>query len=151
MIPRRSGVCESLSECSAPHFAANSRKGRRVPAGPVISIIDDDASVRSTVVALVRSAGYEAQGFASAEEFLGCGTVESFACIITDIQMPGMSGIELKQHLTASQNAVPVIMITARHDRDLEGKALASGAACFLRKPFDADLLIGSVESALKA
>ena len=106
--------------------------------------------MRSAVVALVRSAGYEARGFSSAEEFLASGEVQSFACVITDIQMPGMSGIELKQHLTGSQNAVPVIMITARHDPDLEGKALASGAACFLRKPFDADLLIGCVESALK-
>src|SRR5262249_28152839 len=106
--------------------------------------------MRSAVVALVRSAGYEARGFSSAEEFLASGEVQSFACVITDIQMPGMSGIELKQHLTGSQNAVPVIMITARHDPDLEGKALASGAVCFLRKPFDADLLIGCVESALK-
>jgi FixJ family two-component response regulator len=122
-----------------------------VPAGPSISIIDDDDSMRSAVVALVRSAGYDARGFASAEEFLACGEVHSFACVITDIQMPGMSGIELKQHLTACQNAVPLIMFTARHDPDLETKALASGAACFLRKPFDADRLIGCVESALKS
>ena len=120
-------------------------------AGPMIAIIDDDDSMRSAVHALVRSAGYDAHVFASAVAFLASGTVANFACIVTDIQMPGMSGIELKQHLTASQNAVPVIMITARHDPDLEGKALASGAACFLRKPFEADLLIGCVESALKA
>src|SRR5215467_12146335 len=106
--------------------------------------------MRAAVVALVRSAGYEARGFASAEEFLASGEVQSFACVITDIQMPGMSGIELKQQLAASQNAVPVIMITARPDPDLEGRALASGAAYFLRKPFDADVLIGCVESALK-
>ena len=106
--------------------------------------------MRSAVVALVRSAGYDAHGFASAEEFLGSGTVEGFACIITDIQMPGMSGIELKQHLTASQCPVPVIMITARHDPGLEEKAIASGAACFLRKPFDADALFRCLEDALK-
>ena len=98
-------------------------------------------------MALVRSAGYDAHGFASAEEFLGSGTVESFACIITDIQMPGMSGIELKEHLAASQCPVPVIMITARHDPGLEEKAIASGAACFLRKPFDADALIRCLEA----
>ena len=131
-------------------FAANLRKGRRVPAGPLISIIDDDESMRSAVVALVRSAGYDARGFASAEEFLGCGIVESFACIITDIQMPGMSGIELKQHLAASQCPVPVIMITARQEPGLEERAIASGAACFLRKPFEADALIRCLESALK-
>ena len=106
--------------------------------------------MRNAVMALVRSAGYDVQGFASAEEFLGTGTVERFACIITDIQMPCMSGIELKDDLSASQVLVPVIMITARHDVDLETKALASGAACFLRKPFDADVLIDCLESALK-
>ena len=118
-------------------------------AGLLISIIDDDESMRLAVVALVRSAGYEARGFACVEEFLACGMVEMFACVITDIQMPGMSGIELKRHLAASQSAVPVIMITARHDADLEEKALASGAYCFLRKPFEADELIRCLERAL--
>ena len=106
--------------------------------------------MRSAVVALVRSAGYDAHGFASAEEFLGTGTGDSSACIITDIQMPGMSGIELKQHLTASQCPAPVLMITARHDPGLEEQAIASGAACFLRKPFEADALIRCLEDALK-
>ena len=104
----------------------------------------------SAVVGLVRSTGYDARGFASAEEFLGCGMVPSFACIITDIQMPGMSGIELKQHLAACQFAMPVIMITARHEPGLEERALASGAVCFLRKPFEGDTLIGCIERALK-
>jgi FixJ family two-component response regulator len=102
-------------------------------------------------MALMRSEGYEARSFASAEEFLGSGEVASFACIITDIQMPGMSGIELKQHLSTIQCPVPVIMITARHDADLEGRALASGAVCFLRKPFDADALIHCLGNALKS
>jgi FixJ family two-component response regulator len=132
-------------------LAANQRKGRRVPAGKVVSIIDDDASVRGAIVALVRSAGYEARGFASAVEFLASGAAESSACIITDIQMPGMSGIELKGHLEASRLLVPVIMITARHDPGLEEAAKASGAACFLRKPFDANVLIACLEYALKA
>ena len=131
--------------------AKNLERKRRVAAGPLICIIDDDESMRSAVVALVRSAGYQAHGFASADEFLGCGTVESFACIITDIQMPGMSGIELKQHLAAGQCPVPVIMITARHDPGLEQKALASGAASFLRKPFEADVLLECLERALKS
>ena len=122
-----------------------------MPAGPVISIIDDDESMRIALVALVRSLGYDARGFASAEEFLGCGPVQSFACIITDIQMPGMSGIELKQHLAAHQCLLPVIMITGRNEPGLEERALASGAACFLRKPFEAEALIGCLERALKA
>jgi FixJ family two-component response regulator len=131
--------------------AAILRKGHRVPSAPLISIIDDDESMRRAVVALIRSAGYKARGFASAEEFLGNGAVANFACIITDIQMPGMSGMELKQHLLTIQSPVPVIMITARHDLDLEGKALASGAVCFLRKPFEADVLIHCLERALRS
>ena len=104
----------------------------------------------NALVGLVRSAGYDVRGFASAEEFLGCGTVAGFACIVSDVQMPGMSGIELMRHLVASRYAAPVIMITARHDPGLEEKALASGAACFLQKPFEADTLIGCIEKALK-
>ena len=87
-----------------------------VPASSLISIIDDDGSMRNAPVALVRSAGYDAKGFASAEQFLGDGTIESYPRIVTDIQMPGMSGIECKHHVSASQVYVPVIMIIARHD-----------------------------------
>jgi FixJ family two-component response regulator len=137
-------------ECSVRVFAASLQKGHRVPAEPLICVIDDDESMRRTILALVRSAGYEARGFASAEEFLRCGKSQAFACIITDVQMPGMSGIELKQHLTASQCLIPVIMITARHDPGLEAQASASGAACFLRKPFEAGALIRCLEGALE-
>lgn len=117
---------------------------------PLISIIDDDESMRTAVGGLIRSLGYEARSFASAEEFLGHGS-DGFACIITDIQMPGMSGIELKQHLDACRCRLPVIMITARTEPGLEEKALASGASCFLRKPFEAAALIGCLERVLKA
>jgi len=110
MIPGGSRMCES---CSTRIFAATIRKGARVPAGPLISVIDDDDSVRSAVVSLVRSAGYNAQGFASAEEFLGCGIVQSFACIITDIQMPGMSGLELARTVRDRSPHFPVIVMTA--------------------------------------
>ena len=121
-----------------------------MPAGPLISIVDDDESMLGAIAGLLRSAGYDARGFASAEEFLACGMVPSFACIITDVQMPGMSGIELKQRLAACQVPTPVIMITARHGPGLEDKALANGAVCLLRKPFAADILIDCVEKALK-
>jgi len=124
-----------------------------VPAAPLIAIIDDDESMRIGLVTLVRSAGYAAQGFASAEEFLGLGPGSSrgFACVITDIQMPGLSGIELKQRLSAELCPLPVIMITARNEADLEERALAAGAACFLRKPFEAAVLIRCLEMALRA
>jgi FixJ family two-component response regulator len=120
-----------------------------VPAGSMISIVEDDASMRSALVALVRSAGYNAFGYASAEEWLANSTIGNFACIITDIQLPGMSGIELKHYLAARHCPLPVIMITARHDAGLGERALASGATCFLQKPFEADDLIGCLERAL--
>jgi FixJ family two-component response regulator len=99
----------------------------------------------------MRSLGYGARGFASAEEFLDSGVVQSVACIITDIQMPGMSGIALQQHLLTCQGSPPVIMITARQETGLEETALASGAAFFLRKPFEMEALVGCLERVLKA
>jgi FixJ family two-component response regulator len=124
-------------------------KERSMPAGPMISVIDDDESMLSAIVALVRCDGYDAHGFSSADEFLRSGKLASSACIITDVHMPGMSGIELKQHLAARECRVPVIMITALRDPGLEATALTSGAASFLRKPFDAGTLIGCIKSAL--
>jgi FixJ family two-component response regulator len=122
-----------------------------VPPAPLISVIDDDGSLRQALVRLIRSLGYEASGFGSAEEFADSCAISNSACIITDIHMPGMSGIELKQLLTQRRSLVPVIMITARLDSGLEAKALAAGAACFLKKPFAATVLIDCLERALKA
>jgi FixJ family two-component response regulator len=117
----------------------------------LIAVIEDDGSMRPAVMSLVRSLGYDAQGFESAEQFLASGAVDGAACIITDIQMPGMSGIDLKHHLAARGNAIPVIMITARAEPDIESLALASGAVCFLRKPFQAEALISCLNTALAA
>ena len=151
MIPNGLCLCETQSRAHRPQLCGeNYGKGWRVLAGPLISIIDDDESMRSALVALVRSADYDGRGFVSAEAFLSCGIVQDFACIITDIQMPEMSGIELKQHLTKCQSRVPVIMITARNDSGIEEKALASGAVSFLRKPFEAQELIECLQRALK-
>jgi FixJ family two-component response regulator len=114
-----------------------------------ISVVDDDESVRIAMVGLLRSLGYRACAFASAEEFLGCGDVHAFDCLITDIQMPGMSGMELQQHLAEVQCSLPVIMITARPDPVLEQKALAAGALSVIRKPFEAAALIDLLRTAL--
>ena len=124
-----------------------------MPAEPLIAIIDDDESARIGLTTLVRSVGYAAQGFASAEQFLGLGhdAVRGFACVITDVQMPGLSGIELKQRLSEQRCPLPVIMITARNESGLEESALAAGAVCFLRKPFKAAVLIRCLERALRA
>jgi FixJ family two-component response regulator len=123
----------------------------RVAAEPLIAIIDDDEVMRTGLATLVRSAGYRVQCFASAEEFLELGenSWRGFACVIADIQMPGLSGIELKERLSATQAALPVIMITARNEPNLEESAAAVGATCFLRKPFEAAVLIHCLEQAL--
>jgi FixJ family two-component response regulator len=115
----------------------------------MISIVDDDGSMRDALVALFRSLGYDARGFASAEEFLASSDLEQFACTITDIQMPGMNGFELKQQLDQRHGKLPVIMITARSEPGLEEKAISSGAACFLRKPFEPEALVNCLEKAI--
>jgi FixJ family two-component response regulator len=120
-----------------------------VPNNPLISVIDDDGSLRRAVVALVRSLGYAASGHASAEDFLATGEIDRSACVITDIQMPGMSGIDLKRALDARNSRVPVIMITARTEEALLERARASGASDLLRKPFDADSFVRSLDRAL--
>lgn len=113
----------------------------------LISIIDDDDSLRSALVGLLRSHGYAASGYGSAEEYLSAAPGSD--CIVTDIHMPGLSGIELKEELSRRGDLTPVIMITARGEPGLEARARASGAACFLKKPFDTNELVGFIESAL--
>ncbi len=115
----------------------------------LISIIDDDASLRVALTGLVRSLGYRASAFASAEDFLAAGAAPESACIVSDIQMPGLSGIELKERLTQSGCAAPMIMITARTEGGLHERAMASGALCVLKKPFAAEDLIACLDRAL--
>ena len=118
---------------------------------PLVAIIDDDESMRSALVGLVRSFGYGARGFASAEEFLAAGSAGAPQCIVTDIHMPGLSGIELKQRLSADRDTTPVIMITGRTEASLRDRARDCGAICLLTKPFAAGELIACIEQALAA
>jgi FixJ family two-component response regulator len=113
-------------------------------------VIDDDASFRLALVESLCSLGYRARGFASAEEFIAGNREGSCDCIITDIQMPGISGFDLKRLLAARGSTVPVIMITARAEQGLEVKAAASGAVCLFRKPFETDALIDCLERTAK-
>ncbi len=117
---------------------------------PLIAVIDDDESFRTALVEALCSLGYGVRSFASAEEFVAAGDTGLSDCIITDIHMPGMSGIDLKRLLIARDCRVPVIMITARTEPALEARAVASGAVCLLKKPFETATLIGCLESALK-
>lgn len=115
----------------------------------LISVIDDDDSLRTALMGLMRSLGHRAQGFASAEAFLEAEPSEPSQCIVTDIQMPGLSGIDLKHRLDDSGSTVPVIMITARPEPLLHARALESGAFCLLKKPFDLQEFIGCLNRAL--
>jgi len=121
-----------------------------VSSEPLIAVIDDDEPFRTALVESLYSVGYRARGFVSAEEFFAASGESSWDCVITDVHMPGMSGLDLQRLLVARDRRVPVIMITARGDPGLEAKAAASGAVCLLRKPFGADDLIGCLEKALQ-
>lgn len=118
---------------------------------PLISIIDDDQAMRAALVRLIRSLGYVARGFASAEEFIEAGVMPGCSCVITDVQMPGMSGIHLTMLLAERQSQVPVILITARTEPGLEEVALASGAVAFFRKPIDTTAFIDCLEMVMRA
>lgn len=116
---------------------------------PLICVVDDDASVRVSVEALIRSLGYQVRSFGSAREFLDSDSREATACVISDVQMPGMTGIELKETLTSEGSTLPVILMSAFADDTARAKAEQAGAVCFLKKPFTGDSLIGCLERAL--
>ena len=116
----------------------------------VVSIIDDDDLMRSALQGLLKAAGLPARSFASAEEFLESGQQHDTACLIADIRMPGMSGLDLQATLNAQQIRIPTIFITAHGDERLRMQALRSGAVEFLAKPFDDALLLETVQAALE-
>lgn len=115
----------------------------------MISIVDDDKSVREAAGRLLKSLGYATATFASAEEFLQSGCLHETACLITDVQMPGMSGIDLQDHLCASGAATPVIFVTAFPEDALRQRALGAGAFGFLTKPISVQSLIACIDKAL--
>jgi FixJ family two-component response regulator len=134
------------------HFPAshrNSGHGCCVPRNLEIAVIDDDESFRVALVESLSSLGYGAIGYSSAEEYVGASAARSFDCVVTDIHMPGMSGLDLLNRLTSERVATPVILITARSDSNLEAKAAAAKAVCLLRKPFEISELIGCIEGAV--
>jgi FixJ family two-component response regulator len=117
----------------------------------IVSIVDDDQSIRVSVGALVRSLGYAAHAFASAEEFLNSAEAEATDCLITDIQMPGMSGVELQQALALKGRQLPIIFITAFPKERITRQVIAAGAICLLSKPFDGGALVSCIETALSS
>jgi len=116
----------------------------------MISIIDDDRSVREAVKSLIRSLGYDAVTFASAEEYLGADGAHDSECIITDVQMPGMTGIDLEDRLIADGYRRPIIFMSALSAEDSGANALRTAASRFLKKPFSDERLIDCLDRALK-
>jgi FixJ family two-component response regulator len=116
----------------------------------VISVIDDDASVRAATNNLLGSHGYPVQTFASAEEFLQSAELNNSACVVADVQMPAMSGLDLLTHVRSLGHKASFIFITAFPDERVRARALKAGAICFLAKPFAGPALINCVETALK-
>lgn len=116
----------------------------------LVSIIDDDDALRSSIVDLLRSVGYRVDQYGSAETFLASSNPAGFDCILADIHMPGMSGLDLLQKLHEQGITTPVILITALPDQHLDAEAMVLGAQCLLRKPFRTNSLLDCVERSLQ-
>ena len=115
----------------------------------MVAIVDDDELIRDSLHGLMKAAGFQALAFASGEEFLNSGQQERTACLIADIRMPGMSGLELQAKLIKDHHKIPTIFITAQGDEKMRMQALRSGAVKFLTKPVDNKVLLDSVRAAL--
>jgi FixJ family two-component response regulator len=117
----------------------------------LVAIVDDDDLMRSALQGMLKSVGLPSQAFVSAEEFLKSGQQRHTACLIADIRMPGMSGLELQARLNAERCLIPTIFITAHGDTKMRMQALRAGAVEFLAKPFDDEVLLESVRAALES
>jgi FixJ family two-component response regulator len=123
--------------------------GLRAVKSPFIAIIDDDEALCSSLVDLMRSVGYLAEPFVSAEEFLDSRHLYKLDCIIADVHMPGMGGLDLLRKLHEQGVTTPVILVTALPDKQLDDDAISAGAVCLLRKPFETSSLLDCVERSL--
>lgn len=115
-----------------------------------VAIVDDDESIRAALQGFMKEAGLPAQAFASAEEFLGNGDLTQVGCLVADIRMPGMSGLELQARLNAERHRIPTVFITAHGDASMRMQALRAGAVEFLAKPFDEEVLLDCVRTAME-
>jgi FixJ family two-component response regulator len=117
--------------------------------GPLVSIVDDDVSVRRSAQRLLRSSGLRAKVFASAEDFLKSACVEQTACLLLDVSMPGMNGLALQRRLAETGRQIPIVFLTARASEDDERRALQAGATNFLRKPASKEVLLQAIRAAI--
>lgn len=119
--------------------------------GPLVSIVDDDLSVRRSTRRLLRSHGFRVEAFASAEEFLTSGRAEETACLILDLRMPRMNGLQLQRRLAKGSKPIPIIFLTAHSSADDERQALQAGAVQFLQKPVNKFVLVPAIRNAIKS
>jgi FixJ family two-component response regulator len=117
--------------------------------GHHIAIVDDDQSVREAAVNLFQSMGLSAVAYCSAEEFLASGMIERTSCLVLDVQMPGMGGLDLQSHLESIGRQIPIVFVTGFPEDAARAKAMAAGATCFLAKPFHEGELVDGIRSAL--
>jgi FixJ family two-component response regulator len=117
--------------------------------GNLIAIVDDDESVRDAIRGLLRSMGFIAAAFSSAEEFLGSANMSRVACLVADVNMPNMSGLDLHQKLLLQGQVIPTILITAYPNDNDQARAIQAGVLSYLTKPFDEDELLNSIRDAL--
>jgi FixJ family two-component response regulator len=120
-----------------------------VPSQPLVVVVDDDPRIRESLESLVESAGMKARVFSLAQDFLHGDLLAEASCLVTDIRMPGMNGLDLQRRVRLERPELPVIFITAHYDDKLEQTAFAQGAAFFVRKPLDADELLRAIKMAL--
>jgi len=121
-----------------------------MPGVPLISIVDDDDFFRNSLDNLIRSVGFRVEGFSSALAFLNSDQVRDTACLILDVRMPGMSGLDLQRQIAAANWRIPIIFVTSYADGDEQAQALEAGAVNFLCKPFREEDLINAIDVALK-
>jgi FixJ family two-component response regulator len=117
--------------------------------GPLVAIVDDDKSIRNATQDLLKAAGFSTATFEDAESFLGSASRASAACLVADMRMPGMSGVELYQALVASGHSIPTVIITAHPEEVTQARARVAGLTCYLIKPFTPDELLECVHEAL--
>jgi FixJ family two-component response regulator len=115
----------------------------------LICVVDDDQSVCEATASFLKSCGFTAEVFSSAEQFLNSPHLKETKCLILDVQMPGMSGLELQRHLIAQTRRIPTIFITAHEDQNTRNEAMRAGAFAFLAKPFSEEALLGAIRCIL--
>jgi FixJ family two-component response regulator len=117
----------------------------------LIAVVDDDEAIREATESFIRSVGFRVVVFPSAEDFLRSTHLQDTACLIVDVRMPGMSGLELQRQLATAHYAIPIIFITAHDDADTRARALRAGAVAFLDKPFSDEVLLRAVQAAVQS